>query len=205
MDHIEDVNDLSKFELLTQDEQLFKLNINGRTPRNYECLNLLLLNVSTPSIFAVKGMYNMIHPPPSPQKYAETAECGIFNIDNKLWTSIKPYKYWSQEGSVKPSFQCDLCSNQNNDKVYLLYNRSLAICTSKYDVHKNEWRTISIGDSPIYMHPFWYSEGMLYGLSKSRSQNYLNSLDLRDSKRKWIKTKINFDGLNSDDSIVYFQ
>ena len=76
-----------------------------------------------------------------------------------------------------------------------------------HDVHKGEWRTISTDDFVRYLYTFWYNNHVLYGLSFGNgeySQFELNKLDLRDNQRKWIKSWIDFDGMENGKSYSFF-
>lgn len=105
---------------------------------------------------------------------------------------------------------CKLCCNDNNDKLFALYNNHRRSSYTKYDIHKDKWRTLSISNKPIYMNPFWYSDNMLYGLSKnskplSKQTYQMNTLDLRDSAREWISKNVCFDGLDVDTRISFWK
>ena len=134
--------------------------------------------------------------------------CGIFNIDNKDWIDIKPFRYF--KGPSNNAFNCKLCCNYDNDKIYL-FDYSDVNYTSLYDINKHEWYTISTDKTLNFMYSFWYNDNVLYGLTLSTveetkdSKFQLNKLDLREKEKKWIKSGIDFDGMSKDAFYSFFK
>ena len=225
LNHIDDINDLSNFKEVLQNNVKFKLNsmqrhksksskkrsrriVHGRSHSYYEYLNMLYLE-DTVSIFAIHSRHASIS---TCKDWArgrpKETKCGIFNIDNGNWTDIESFKYL--KGPVNDAFSCKLCTNYDNDIIYL-YNESNVNYTSLYDMNKNEWRTVSTDvnyNYGMYLYSFWLQDQSLYGISSCSKDNkgskdykyQLNRLDLRDDKRKWIKNGFDFAGLDKDKS-----
>ena len=141
-----------------------------------------------------------------------STQCGIFNINTHDWSDIKDFNYlkWS---NTQNSFDCSVC--YDNDDVIYVYDHALwNNYTSKCDLNKNKWYTISngkaIGDSELIA--FWYSDSMLYGLTYParfarrnipNTRYQLVTLDLRDKDRKWNVNSVDFDGLKKDNTMSY--
>lgn len=196
---VKDIDDLHKIRELPQKRQKFTLNTFSRRRHNHDRLHMLYLNYPMNAIFAIKTESGGLLPATN-KEYPRTARCGIFRIESKDWIDIKPFKWMTIDDASYGALYCSLCCNNDNDKVFVIYNNfRTSMYTSKYDIYKDEWRTISRGNKPILMNPFWYSNNMLYGLSNSLamgSEYLLHTLDLRDSTRQWMSDKIHFDNLD---------
>lgn len=204
LNEIKEITDLSNFAELKQSKQRYILNPRGRDAFGYEHLQMLYLE-GMESIFAIHSIHRVWSfavdddriPTPSQRS------CGIFNMELQKWTDIKPLKYLQGPNN---RFSCRLCTNMDEDTIYL-FDQSDINYTYKYDLNKNEWNTLSTDKSLGYVKAFWYNDDqILNGLTEIAPSKYnMNKLDLRDRKRKWIKTDIEFDGMDKDRSYYLFQ
>ena len=192
----------------------------------YDYLNMTYLEHKS-SIFAIRSTYDITgnnEPPPinkliwRDERCTVNTQCGIFNIDTHDWTDIKDFNYIKY--FQKLSFDCSVC-HDNDDSIYV-FDHAMYY-TSKYDLNKNKWYTVSKEDKEMKnqgwgLIAFWYDYYMLYGMAyntftmqlqpmmqpQSNFAYQLMTLDLRDKDKKWNANGIDFDGLNGDRFYQFF-
>ena len=209
LNDINQVNDLSNFTELHQEKQKYKFDNVKRETFGYEYLEMLYLEQNE-SIFCVPASYSLfVMDSMGRPMIASPAEksCGIFNITTHDWIDTKPLKHLEGHNHY---LACKLCSNYMNDTIYLFDEADINY-TYKYDMIKDEWNTVSMDDSLVNLLMFWNDGDVLFGLTHStinESKDYkfqLNKLDIRDNKREWIKTGVDFVGMDKERWYEFFR
>ena len=129
-------------------------------------------------------------------------------MENHEWVQCEPYKYELPCNTA--GFKCMICCNDNNDCVYLCRNTGMA---SKLDLYKNVWTKVVEGGLNWRANKglLWMENGKL--LKSLEHDGYITwhddkegfvvqTLDLRENKKKWMGQKIKIEGMRSDQTFM---